>query len=161
MSFEVDIHDEGGNHNGEGCVFANGASGGSPKRAYFSFKNDTESLTSGCNQAKTKQSRGECSQQLLKCPSRIVLEETESTGPEKCWKEGHLSRGAGFLPQDMSHLGTLQNFPGPSSWATLGRRMPGLLAQNHFREVVRQLPVVSSNIDVLPDQCLHEDASVL
>ena len=99
--------------------------------------------------------------ELLGCPSRIVLEETERDGPGKYWKEGHLSKSCGFLPQDMSHIGNLQYLPDYSSWASLAQRMPGLLSRNGFRDAARRLPIYSADENSLPENCLHEAMCVL
>ena len=149
------------NLNNRGCAFAKFTSGGCPKLSDFTSDNDATSRLLGYIQARPDQSCGELLGELLECPSRIVLEEVESTGPGISWKDGHLSKATGFLPQDLSHLGNLEKLPGPSSWTILGQRMPGLLSRSHFREAARELPVVSADESKLPDHCLHEAVTLL
>ena len=144
-----------------GCAFASFASGGCPKLSDFTSATTAASRLLGYMQARPEQSCGELLGQLLECPSRIVLEEIESAGPGSSWKEGHLSKATGFLPQDLSHLGKLETIPGPSSWAILGKRMPGLLARSRFREAARQLSVSKADETALPDYCLHEAVLLL
>ena len=141
-----------------GCVFA---SGGCPRLSDFKLSPSAVSSFVSYIQTTPEKSCGELLGQLLECPSRTVLEETEKNGPLCGWKDGHLSKDAGFLPKDMSHLGNLHKFPGPSTWVTLAKRTPGLLSRNKFREAARQLQVQKADVASLPDYCLHEALTVL
>ena len=143
------------------CAFAKFASGGCPKLSDFVSNNDATSQLLGYICSRPDQSCGTLLGQLLECPSRVVLEEIESTGPLISWKDGHLSKATGFLPQDLSHLGNLEKIPGISSWSILGKRMPGLLSRSRFREAARSLPVFGADEINLPDHCLHEACTLL
>ena len=123
-----------------GCMFANFATSGCPRISDFSSASASVNELLGYIQSQPNQTCGELLGKLLECPSRTVLEKVERTGLDIYWKDGHLSKKFGFLPPDMSHLGKLQTLPGPSSWSMLGKRMPGLLSRNRFREAARQLP---------------------
>lgn len=164
VNFESENSDATQKINGpirSGCMFANFASSGCPRISDFSSASASVNELLGYIQSKPNQTCGELLGKLLECPSRTVLEKVERTGPDIYWKDGHLSKKFGFLPPDMSHLGKLQTLPGPSSWAMLGRRMPGLLSRNRFREAARQLPVCSADSVVLPDSSLHEAIVVI
>ncbi|KAI9765701.1 MAG: hypothetical protein M1839_005396 [Geoglossum umbratile] len=90
----------------------------------------------------------------LGAPARRVLTRADEMGPLTGWRDGYLSSNYGFCPPEPNASPMALALSAGRVWSDICERMPGIVARGKIRETILQMPLVSGERDVIPDDAL-------